>query len=97
MAKWLYNSNGSPVAFINGDNVFSLSGSFIGRLDDNEIWYGSYKGEILKEDRILYKVNHSSVIHGIPGTPGTPGIPGIPGSKGVISLPSGYEDVKGIK
>ena len=33
MAKWLYNLHGHPIAFVNGDKVFSKKGSFIGRLD----------------------------------------------------------------
>lgn len=93
MAQWLYDSTGSPIAFINGDKVFSRSGHFIGRLDGNEVWHGSYKGEIIKSDRFLYKTSRSTIIRGTPGTPGTPGIPGMPGTKGGISVPTGYRDI----
>lgn len=93
MAQWLFDSSGTPIAFINGDKVFSESGSFIGRLDGDEIWHGEYKGEIVKGDRLLYKTSKGSVIRGMPGTPGIPGIPGTPGSKGSIGLPGGYRDV----
>jgi hypothetical protein len=93
MAQWLFNSAGKPIAFINADKVFSRSGYFIGRLDGNEVWHGSYKGEIYKDDRFLYKTTKGTIIRGIPGTPGTPGIPGLPGIKGSISIPAGYRDV----
>lgn len=93
MAQWLFDSTGRPIVFIKDDKVFSRSGRFIGSLDGNEVWHGSYKGEIVKGDRFLYKTTKGSVIRGTPGTPGTPGIPGIPGAKAGISMPSGYRDV----
>jgi hypothetical protein len=94
MAKWLFDSAGIPIAFINDGKVFSGSGLFLGRLEGSEIWHGSYRGEIMEGDRLLYKINRSSITRGTPGTPGTPGIPGTPGSRGSISLPSGYRDVQ---
>ena len=47
MATWLYDSSGTPVAFMRDDRVFSRYGHFIGRLDGNEVWHGRYIGEIL--------------------------------------------------
>ena len=97
MSQWLYNSNGNPIAFINGgDKVFSRRGHFVGRIDGNEVWHGRYKGEIVRDDMFLYKQSNSSniVIRGTSGIPGTPGIPGIPGSRGSSGLPSGYDDVE---
>ena len=94
MAQWLYDSGGTPIAFIKRDGVFSENGEFIGRLDGDEIWHGEYRGEIAKGNRLLYETTKGSVIRGTPGTPGTPGIPGRPGSKGAISLPAGYRDVE---
>lgn len=93
MTKWLYNSSGRPIAFVVDDKVFSGSGSFIGRLDGNEVWHGSYKGEIVNDNRLLYKTTKGAVIRGTPGTPGTPGIPGTPGSISSIALPVGYRNV----
>lgn len=93
MARWLYNSGGRPIAFISDDKVFLRSGRFMGRLDGNEVWHGSYKGEIVGDDRLLYKVNKNVAIRGTPGLPGMPGIPGIPGSKGGIAPPAGYRDL----
>jgi hypothetical protein len=93
MARWLFSSTGKPIAFINADYVYSCSGHFIGRLNGDEVWHGSYKGEICKDDRFLYKTTKGTIIRGTPGTPGTPSIPGIPGNKGSISIPAGYRDV----
>ena len=94
MTTWLYNSSGTPVAFIRDDKVFSRYSHFIGRLDGNEVWHGRYKGEIVKGDRFLYDTRKGSVIRGTPGVPGMPGIPGLPGMKGAIALPAGYRDVE---
>lgn len=94
MAKWLFDSSGHPIVFVKDDKLFSKSGRFVGRLDGDEVWHGRYKGEIVREDRFLYKNSKGSVIRGMPGIPGTPGIPGIPGSKGAIGMPSGYRDVE---
>jgi hypothetical protein len=94
MTQWLYNSRGRPIAFVSGEHVFSRRGKFIGNLDDNKVWRGRYQGEIVGDDRLLYKTSHSHSVRGTPGTPGTPGIPGIPGSKGGHGLPSGYRDLE---
>ena len=94
MAKWLYNSSGTPVAFIRDDKVFSKHGRFVGRLDGDEVWHSRYIGEILRGDRFLYDTKKGSVIRGTPSIPGTPGIPGLPGLKGTIVPPVGYQDVE---
>lgn len=94
MATWLYDSSGTPVAFLSDDKVFSRHGHFIGRLDDNEVWHGHYIGEIVKDDRFLYDTRKGASIRSTPGVPGTPGIPGMPGMKGAIALPAGYRDVE---
>ena len=94
MSTWLYSSSGSPIAFISGDNVFSKRGDYIGRLEDSEVWHGSYKGEIVRGDYFLYNTNKGSVVRGTPGTPGTPGIPGTPGMRGAMATPGGYRDVQ---
>jgi len=93
MAKWLYSSSGEPIAFINGNDIFSYKGIYIGRLDGTEVWHGTYKGEIVKRDLLLFKSSKSSNTRGSPGTPGSPGIPGRPGSRGAGSVPSGYRDI----
>ena len=57
------------------------------------MWHGSYKGEIVNDDRFVFNRSKGSVVKGTPGTPGTPGVPGRPGSKGSIGLASKYRDV----
>jgi hypothetical protein len=94
MATWLYNSRGTPIAFLSGENVFSRTGRFVGRLDGNEVWNGRYQGEIVSGDTFLFRRGMSSVVRGKPGTPGTPGIPGTPGSRGGRGLPGGFDDVE---
>lgn len=94
MTTWLFNSSGEPIAFIKDDKVFSSHSDFIGRLDDNEVWHGRYKGEIYRENRFLYKTSKGSIIRGTPGVPGRPGTPARPANKSSISMPSGYRDVE---
>lgn len=94
MATWLYGSSGTPVAFMQGDRVFSRYGHFIGRLDGDEVWHGRYIGEILRGDRLLHDTRKGLVIRGTPGVPGTPGIPGLPAMKAAIMLPPGFRDVE---
>lgn len=91
--RWLFNSHGNPIAFVSGENVFSKSGRFIGRLEGDEVLYGTYRGEICADDRLLVDQSREMVARAIPGTPGTLGIPGVPGSKGAIGVPRKYRDV----
>lgn len=93
MVKWLYDSGGHPNAFLKGDKVFSKSACFIGRLVGDEVWHGSYRGEIVKDARFLYKLSKGTVLHGTAGVPGTPAQPSIPASKKSVRLPSGYRDI----
>jgi len=94
MARWLYNSDGDPVAFVSGEHVFSLRGDFVGKLyPDQQIWNGEYIGEIYADDRLIY---NAAKLHGtrrLPELPGLPGYAGEPGFKGPFTLPQGYHDV----
>jgi hypothetical protein len=93
MAEWLFNSEGKPIAFVNGNDVFTRTGRFLGRLTEKELWRGEYQGEIVRENRLLYKMNNVHPTHARPPKPVKPAIPSIPGSKGSNGLPSGYRDV----
>ena len=94
MAKWLYSSRGQPIAFMhNSDQVFSETREFIGFLDGNEVWHGSYKGELVKGDMLLTKQGNGAVSKGRSGTPCCPGIPSRPGSRGICGIVSGYDDL----
>jgi hypothetical protein len=59
MASWLFNSSGIPIAFVDGNNVFSAVGEFVGRLDGNEVWNGGYIGEIVRDVYLLHKTQPS--------------------------------------
>jgi hypothetical protein len=93
MDKWLYDSHGHPVAFVRDEIVFSRRGRFLGYMDGDEVWHGTYKGEVVGGDRLLYNRNKGGVIRGKSGIPGSSGAPGPPGSKGTITLPSGFRNV----
>jgi hypothetical protein len=93
--RWFYNSDGDPIAFIQGENVYSVLGDYVGKLDsDKQVWNGEYIGELYADDRLIY---NSSKLFGnrkMPGLPGLPGFFGEPTYKGSMTLPLGYRDVE---
>ena len=93
LTPFLVYAIGQPVAFISGKNVFSRSGRFVGLLDGKEVWHGSYKGEIVKQNRFL---QHNKGL-GYTWDAGHSWFPRYSGDTrltGSISLPGGYRDVK---
>lgn len=92
MTKWLFNSRGLPVAFVERGKVFSPLGAFIGEVIKGEIYNGYYKGEII-DDRVI--VNSSKKYHlALKGSvPGARRIPKRPKAKSPIQLPTGLEDI----
>ena len=95
MARWLYNSDGDPIAFISGTHVFTRRGDFLGKLyEDNSVWNGDYVGELYADDRLIYDARALKGLRGIPGMPGLPAFIGEPGFKGPITLPLGFRDVE---
>ncbi len=94
MVRWLYNSDGDPVAFISGENVYTAQGNFVGRLySDQQVWNGEYIGEIHADDRLIYNAVRLHGTRSLPGLPGLPVFSGEPGYKGPFTLPQGYRDV----
>lgn len=94
MTRWLYNSDGDPVAFISGKYVFSPKGTFVGMLyEDNTVWNGDYVGELFAGDRLIHDSRALKGTRGIPGMPGLPGFTSEPEFKGPITLPLGFIDV----
>ncbi len=95
MARWLYNSDGDPIAFISRQNVFTRRGAFLGRLyEDNTVWNNDYVGELYADDRLIYD---ERTLHGTRGAPGLPGLPeftGEPAFKDALSLPLGFVDIR---
>jgi hypothetical protein len=53
VVRWLYCSQGDPVAYLLGEHVFKRSGAHIGNLEANQIWKSNYEGEILLDDRVM--------------------------------------------
>ncbi len=95
MARWLYNSDGDPIAFISGQYVFTRRGTFLGRLyEDNTVWNNDYVGELYAGDRLVYDERTLHGSRGIPGIPGLPEFTGEPEFKDALSLPSGFSDVR---
>ncbi len=95
MARWLYNSDGDPIAFISGQNVFTRWGSFLGRLyEDNTVWNGEYVGELFAGDRLIYDERRLHGSRGITGLPGLPEFIGEPEYRGALTLPLGFNDVR---
>jgi hypothetical protein len=62
---WLFNSFGEPIAFGVNNNIFGLSGVFLGQLIGSEIWRNKYVGEIVQDkgsmqvNRIFRRANYS--------------------------------------
>jgi hypothetical protein len=92
MENWLYNPEGKPVAFINGEEVYSSNGEYIGHLVGNEVLNGGYAGEILwgyllvRDDR-KPKNMPTTFNRRIPNTPE------VPEYKGFTFVPLQYVDV----
>ncbi len=94
MPRWLYNSDGDPIAFLSGAHVFTRRGDFLGKLyEDNTVYNGEYVGELYADDRLIYDGRVLKTARGIPGMPGLPGFIGEPALKGPVSLPMGFHDI----
>ena len=93
MAQWLYSSAGQPIAFASGDAIFLRNGAFLGWLDGDGVWHGTYKGEIVDGDLLLYNLGRSSTVRGMRGLPATPALPALPGLRGSRGMPAGYKDL----
>jgi hypothetical protein len=94
MVRWLYNSDGDPIAFVDRQYVFSARGDFVGRLyEDNQVWNGEYMGEIFADDRLVFNANKLHGSRTLPGFPGLPGFSGEPDFRGPITIPLGYHDL----
>ena len=95
MAKWLFDSKGKPIAFVADDKAFSTKGHFIGRLEENqEIWHGRYRGEIVEGDRLLYDRRKRRGARSRSAVPRPPAKPARPANKRPIRVPTGYRDVE---
>jgi hypothetical protein len=93
MTIWLYDSVGSPIAFVANEHyVFHFSGKCIGRIQNGRVWNTQYVGEII-EDRLYYNQSEANqrLEMSLPVT--RPGIPSPPAAKAKAAVPRGYRDV----
>jgi hypothetical protein len=95
MTRWLYNSDGDAIAFVQRDSVFSLAGDYVGKLEaSQQVWNGDYIGEIFADDRLIYDARKLHENRRMPAYPGLPGFSGEPPFKGPATIPLGYHDVE---
>jgi hypothetical protein len=99
LTDWVYDSKGKPIAYRALHYLISADGDLIGRVtkypypEREEVWWESYKGEIVRRNRFLYKrgTYDNSVEWAAPGV--IPAVPQLPDDIDAISLPDGYIDV----
>lgn len=96
LTMWLYNSKGDPIAFELLGSFVSRDGDFIGyRCRKTEVWHGSYRGEVIEGNRLLYRVSPPSEPAGADVDPPPLPRPGTqPPSIDPILLPDGYRDME---
>jgi len=100
--EFLFDSRGSHIANLVGDQLHAPSGSNIGHWLANPGIFidmdGRYLGEIVADNRLLRRRTspYAGVNYGVYGNYGNVGNYGNPGRRGVISLPFGFEDVDTI-
>jgi hypothetical protein len=97
--QFLFNSRGQHIAnFVNGQ-LHAPTGQNIGHfMEAQSIFidmHGKYLGEIVYENRLLYRRNspHRSVNYGNYGNYGNVGNYGNPGNHGSIGSVGGFEDI----
>lgn len=95
----LFDSHGKHIANCMSGKLHSPAGRHIGRLvKDRNVFvdvHGKYLGEIIRDNRLLYRRNspHRSMNIGSLGNAGSIGNFGNPGTIGSIGSVSGYEDI----
>src|SRR6266478_3939940 len=100
LTAWLYDSKGTPIAFLVGKHVFDSRSRFIGDMIDSEIVWGEgpqgqspYKGE-MEGNRLVFReesrpsLKHVSVVPAV-----SPGVPTFPECNDAIVLRPGLRDV----
>ena len=93
MAQWLFDSVGSPIAFIADEHyVYHMSGECIGKIVGGKVWNRQYVGDIVG-DRLFYNLAKISNAVQVTLPVSRPGIPTSPPAKSKIRIPPGYRDV----
>lgn len=93
MTQWLFDSVGSPIAFIANDHyVFHMSGDCIGKIVGGKVWNRDYVGDIVG-DRLFYNLLKVKDAIQVTLSVSRPGIPKSPPAKAKVRIPQGYRDV----
>lgn len=97
--KFLFNSQGKHIANVVNGELHSTSGKNIGHFIKQNNFFidmrGYYLGEIVLEDRLLYRKNngYQSTSFGSFGNCGNVGNYGNPGHIGSVGNIAGFEDI----
>ena len=103
--RYLYSSDGTWIAFQDGDHVFDRNGTFLGwtpwpggAATEVVTAAGDYVGTIMPvdPDRARLYALARRPYRGYPGRPDKPGYPGYPGHPGPlppVPLPAGTRDI----
>jgi hypothetical protein len=98
--RYLFNSHGDWIATQVGDNVFSASDRWLGKVREQDKAVISpddrYLGSILRFDRLYYLEDHLPAAPGStpPEPPSRPLFTGFPGKEEAQELPPGSRDVE---
>lgn len=94
MTRWLCNCDGDPIAFVQGEHVFTPQDDYVGKLySDKLVWNGEYIGELFADDRLIFDTRKLRATRIMPGMPALPGFTGEPEYWGPVTMPIGYQDV----
>ncbi len=94
MGKWLYSTQGKPIAFVKEEEVFTCDGRRIGKLEGKKVTNKGYIGEIVRD---YYFVRNIQELQGQrPPTENLQheSIKEVAGCMPPVSLPWGYTDLR---
>ena len=95
--EYLFDNNGSWIAFKKGKYLFNTQGTWIGWFPKEGIAVdtdGRYLGTIYKNDRLLVDLLQKRLPYpGYPGYPEYPGLPVLPGYRGHCGYIPNTKDV----
>jgi hypothetical protein len=99
MPSYIYHSNGRCLAFLNDKGIFSLSGNYIGWVeDDDTVWdnSGNYRGNLEVINGNKYILKNRFLLNPIPKVPRVPPVspvlPSPPAPIAPINLEFGKAD-----
>jgi len=97
MNKWLFNSQGLPIAFVENDDVFTADRKYIGEVINDEVYNVAYKGEVCPDDRLYFNPSKTNkFVWGIPPIPIIPTVHYTPYRRNSVFLPHGLIDIESV-